>query len=341
MAPSAKLEASHISSNGYSQLGACRIGADVSQNLTCLKNERTSRAEAGHERHKREKRRERRYRREDMRGDLDLGKCKIPQFGGDCKLKVYIDWELKVEQLITSFDVQGRKGVSLAVVALEDYVLVWWTSLMNDIRIGIEEPSESWYDLKRMIRKRFVPASYDFKSVEEYHKEKELTLLRAQIREREKATIARFLHGLNREIHDIVELLGTLVHQAIKVEMQLKRRSASRRSTASSSSWRDRDKEKVRSDRSLKKGSDPFQVYKEMIITPTPRTSDIKCFKCLGKRHIASQCPNKRAMILRDDGDIESDSSLGDTSTSSDLESRSDDSHVEGDLLMVRRLMWS
>ncbi|RDX80875.1 hypothetical protein CR513_38509, partial [Mucuna pruriens] len=232
-----------------------------------------------------------------------------------------------VEQLITNFGVQGRKGVNLVVVALEDYALVWWTFLMDDIRKGIEEPCESWYNLKGMVRKRYVPSSYErdihhklqslyqgSRSVEEFHKEMEMTLLRAQIREREEATIARFLHGLNREIQDIVELLRTLVHQEIKVEMQLKR-SAFKRSTTSSSSLRGRDKEKVRSDKSPKKGSDPFYVRKEITITPTHRTSN--------------------------NGEIESDISHGDTSTSSDSESHSDDSQVEGDLLMVRRLMGS
>ncbi|RDX96081.1 hypothetical protein CR513_21314, partial [Mucuna pruriens] len=42
-------------------------------------------------------------------------------------------------------------------------------------------------------------------------------------------------------------------------------------------------------------------------------------------------------MILRDNEKIESDNLHGDTSTSSDLESHSDDSYVERDLLMVRR----
>ncbi|RDY03007.1 hypothetical protein CR513_13470, partial [Mucuna pruriens] len=44
-------------------------------------------------------------------------------------------------------------------------------------------------------------------------------------------------------------------------------------------------------------------------------------------------------MILRDDGKMESDSSHGDTSISSDSESHSDDSHVEGDLLMRGELV--
>ncbi|RDY09799.1 hypothetical protein CR513_05793, partial [Mucuna pruriens] len=75
------------------------------------------------------------------------------------------------------------------------------------------------------------------KSVEEYHKEMEMDLLRAYFRESEEATMARFLHGLNRDIQDMCYgTLGELVHQEVKVKMQLKRRSASRRSTTSSSS---------------------------------------------------------------------------------------------------------
>ncbi|RDY05736.1 hypothetical protein CR513_10373, partial [Mucuna pruriens] len=103
--------------------------------------------------------------------------------------------------------------------------------------------------------------------------------------------------------------------------MQLKRKSSFRRSIASFSRWRGRDKEKVRSDRSPKKGNDPSQVHKEMFVT-LPRTSGIKCFKCLGKGHITSRSPNKRAMILRENGEIESDSSRGDTSTSTIIHSR-------------------
>ncbi|RDX80177.1 hypothetical protein CR513_39310, partial [Mucuna pruriens] len=55
------------------------------------------------------------------------------------------------------------------------------------------------------------------KSVEEYHKEMEMVLLRAQLREGEEATIARFLHGLNREIQNVnYGTLEELVLEAIK-----------------------------------------------------------------------------------------------------------------------------
>ena len=32
------------------------------------------------------------------------------------------------------------------------------------------------------------------------------------------------------------------------------------------------------------------------------RSKDIKYFRCLGIGHIASQCSNKRAMVMRDNG---------------------------------------
>jgi hypothetical protein len=38
------------------------------------------------------------------------------------------------------------------------------------------------------------------------------------------------------------------------------------------------------------------------------RDRDIKCFKCLGKGYIASQCPNRRVMLTRDNGEVESES---------------------------------
>ncbi|XP_057987973.1 uncharacterized protein LOC110650481 isoform X2 [Hevea brasiliensis] len=37
---------------------------------------------------------------------------------------------------------------------------------------------------------------------------------------------------------------------------------------------------------------------KEVDPAPPKRSRDIKCFKCLGHGHIASECPNKRVMVL-------------------------------------------
>ena len=44
------------------------------------------------------------------------------------------------------------------------------------------------------------------RSVEEYHKEMEILMIRANVVEDREATMARFLAGLNREIQNVVEL---------------------------------------------------------------------------------------------------------------------------------------
>ena len=37
-----------------------------------------------------------------------------------------------------------------------------------------------------------------------------------------------------------------------------------------------------------------------------PKSKEVKCFKCLGMGHYASQCPNKRKLVMKADGDIDS-----------------------------------
>ncbi|RDY12847.1 hypothetical protein CR513_02274, partial [Mucuna pruriens] len=159
----------------------------------------------------------------------------------------------------------------------------------------------------------------------------EIDLMRAQIVNSREATMAWFLHGLNSEIQDI-----ELVHQATKVELQVKRRQASRKPYSSNSSWKGKEKEKERPrrDKCSKKGK-----VSPLPISSASKSSSIKCFKCLAKGHIASQCPNRRTMVLKDDGDVDSESSNEDSSSSSGGESSSEGSYNEGDLLIVRRLM--
>ncbi|XP_019460112.1 PREDICTED: uncharacterized protein LOC109359873 [Lupinus angustifolius] len=57
--------------------------------------------------------------------------------------------------------------------------------------------------------------------MDEYYKEIELALLRSNFHEDHEATMSRFLHGLNQEIQDVVELqpyveLEDLMQQAMK-----------------------------------------------------------------------------------------------------------------------------
>ena len=72
------------------------------------------------------------------------------------------------------------------------------------------------------------------------------------------------------------------------------------------------------------------------------RNHDIKCFKCLGSGHIASQCSNKRVMIMRHNGEVETESE-GDSDDMPPLEDISDNDgveyHVESENLVVRHAL--
>ena len=62
--------------------------------------------------------------------------------------------------------------------------------------------------------------------MEEYYKEMEVVMARANIEEHREATMARFQAGLNLEIQNVVELkhyveLENMVHMAIKIENQV------------------------------------------------------------------------------------------------------------------------
>ena len=67
------------------------------------------------------------------------------------------------------------------------------------------------------MRRRFVPNHYyrdlylklqglnqGYKTVDEYHKEMERAMIRANVIEDREATMARFLNGLNRDIANVV-----------------------------------------------------------------------------------------------------------------------------------------
>jgi len=166
------------------------------------------------------------------------------------------------------------------------------------------------------------------KCVKDYYKEMEMTMVRANVNKDREATMTQLLNGLNKEIAHVVELqhyvelddwciwplrwkgnlskkeyLSTtlvLVHPTNRVGRKRKRvfqRKQSRTKTAEDLKGKGKAK------------------------TQSSRNSDIKCFKCLDSRHITSQCPNKRVMVLSDnivESEREGDKSMVETEEESD-----------------------
>ena len=142
-------------------------------------------------------------------------------------------------------------------------------------------------------------------NVKEYRQQMELLLLRVGLREEERTSITRLLSELNMEVRDKVELLpyrdlDELVQLCIRVEQQHKRNSSSKYYGFHSYPRKDKAQGIL--------GVVPSKSKEDkgkIIEKPTPktssqaRTSNIKCFKCLGRGHVASQCPTKKTMIMR------------------------------------------
>ncbi|XP_056854340.1 uncharacterized protein LOC130503799, partial [Raphanus sativus] len=193
----------------------------------------------------------RRQRRDhEVRGlkkeELGGVKLKIPPFHGKVDPDAYLEWEKKIEIVFNCKNYTNTQRIQLAATEFYDYALSWWDQLVTMRRLNQEYPVETWSEMKSLMRKRFVPSHYHrdlhqrlrkltqgAKTVEEYYQDMELLMLRASISEDREATMSRFLGGLNREIQDKVEMqhyveIEEMLHKAILVEQQLKRKGHSR-----------------------------------------------------------------------------------------------------------------
>ena len=141
-----------------------------------------------------------------------------------------------MELIFECHDYSEEKKVKLVFIEFTNYAIIWWDQLVMNRRRNHESPIETWEEMKASIRRRFVPSHYyrdlyqklqslsqGYRSMDDYHKEMEISLIQVNIEEDRKATMARFLNGLNRDIANVVELqhyveLEDMVHMEIKVE---------------------------------------------------------------------------------------------------------------------------
>ena len=95
--------------------------------------------------------------------------------------------------------------VKLAVIEFTDYAIIWCYQLVMNGRRNNERLIETWEEMKVTIRRRFVRSHYyrdlyqnlqcltqGYRSVDDYHKEKEIAMIRANVEEDREATMARF-----------------------------------------------------------------------------------------------------------------------------------------------------
>ncbi|RDX91144.1 hypothetical protein CR513_26905, partial [Mucuna pruriens] len=267
-----------------------------------------------------ERRRKGEPRRDNYSGNI---KMTILTFQGKNDFEVYLEWERKVEHVFDCHNYSKEKKFG-------------GINLVNKRR-NAERPIRTWEDMKFVMRRRFV-SNYNHRdlcrklqcliqgsmSVQNYYEEMKIAMTRANVKEDREVTMARFIGGLKKEIVDVSK-------------------SSSKFASSSSSSWRSNWKNNkfVTNPKEDVKAKYSNTPSKGKIDTNTSyRSRDIKCFRCQGVGYIASQCPNKRAMIMLDNGEIESESSNDD-----EMPQLKDCSDVEvgepvnGDILVTRRAL--
>jgi hypothetical protein len=182
----------------------------------------------------------RRRHPERRHNDEGLSKVKvsIPPFSGKENADDYFEWETKVEQIFDLYEYPAENKAKLAAIEFKGYAITWWNQIRSEYhRVGHDRIT--WEDMKREMRRHFVPAYYSrdlhlklkrlvqgTRSVDEYFQELEMCLLHTGITEDEESTMARFLVGLNKPIADKVDMtnyscLTELVHFAKRAERQI------------------------------------------------------------------------------------------------------------------------
>ncbi|KAF8095701.1 hypothetical protein N665_0325s0004 [Sinapis alba] len=168
--------------------------------------------------------------------------------------------------------------------------------------------------------------------------------------EPDETLMAQFLDGLQDRIARKVErqpyeTFEDLLHFAIQAEQHIKRKNVAtnRSKTAwnqSSSRNQERGKALEVESRFKKNSADSAKTNQpDQGKSPNSntRTRDITCFKCQGKGHYARDCPNKRIMILKADGEYESQDEAEIEEAVSDEEVT--DYPEAGELLVTRRAL--
>jgi hypothetical protein len=182
------------------------------------------------------------HRRHPERHHIDDGlskvKVSIPPFSGKENADDYFEWETKVEQIFDLYEYPAEKKAKLAAIEFKGYAITWWNQICTEYhRVGHDRIT--WEDMKREMRRHFVPAYYSHdlhlklkrlvqgtRGVDEYFQELEMCLLRIGITEDEESTMTQFLVGHNKPIADKVDMtnytcLTELAHFAKRAERQI------------------------------------------------------------------------------------------------------------------------
>ena len=249
------------------------------------------------------------YKKED---EIKLGD--LPEFDGNLDPEVYLDWERRIDRIFSHKGIDDYKCFTYAVLKLSKLASLWYDNCQIKRERERKERINSWNLLKQKLRKRFVPRSYKLDlfhkfntlqqsslSVEDYIKEFERLSMACDCKDEEEQKILKFLVGLNVEIGNRVELQSFFTFDeacelAVKVERQLKAsklKSFRPNYAPKNETLKSFEKSEILEKNRIVGDSSKFDVQGK---NPRVGKDEIKCFKCQGRGHYKSECPNRRIM---------------------------------------------
>lgn len=108
-------------------------------------------------------------RHDDSLGNLKL---RIPSFSGKNDPDAYLEWEKMIEFVFDCQNYFESKKIRLVVTEFDGYALHWWDQVVITRCKTGETKVSSWFELKTIMKKRFVPGHYNR---EEYQKLRRFT----------------------------------------------------------------------------------------------------------------------------------------------------------------------
>nr|GMD79789.1 putative retrotransposon polyprotein [Ipomoea batatas] len=267
----------------------------------------------------------RRFVEERVDNNLSSLRMEMPTFNGDDEPEVFLNWVDEVENIFGLHNFGEEKKFKTAIASLKDFAKLWWKQLSRRRLEDQDEPIETWGELKREMRRTFVPSNFyrdmrrklqelkqGSKSVREFYKEMERLKARANIQEDDETTIARILEGFNRDIrrelrNQEFDDVDKLVRVASKVEDELRSERGSKPSVSSQWDQPRRSTNNSYQSRTLKEYSRPSHTQEEKKNNQREKekfqegskqkVSNVTCYRCQGRGHYARECPNTKKIL--------------------------------------------
>lgn len=87
-------------------------------------------------------------------------KLSVPKFLGKGDADAYLEWEEQYDQIFRVHNLSNQRRVNLASVEFSGYALTWWNQIQENQLVLGHDHINTWAEMKRVMRRRFVPSSY-------------------------------------------------------------------------------------------------------------------------------------------------------------------------------------